>query len=246
MLCLHGQTLGTETLGATADDLGISSSHITFNQQKESDRLSGLGFLQRTGIQYHWENQGYANFDAFLATLRQSKRKSIRQVSLQLLSGSLKQVSFDLLRFLGWERYAVYLYTAEGCVRFGFCAQERKAIAKSGLTVTRRGGHDLKPSHWDRFYEFYRDTTDRKWGSAYLTRDFFQEMGFVLGDHVLLVVAQEGGPDSPLVAGALNLIGSDAIYGRNWGCAWGTNTKHLHFEMCYYQVNTTSPCEAAY
>lgn len=96
-------------------------------------------------------------------------------------------------------------------------------------------GLDLKPSHWDQFYEFYRNTTDAKWGSAYLTREFFQELGVTMAEHVLLVVAQEGEEESPLVAGALNLIGSEAIYGRNWGCSWGCNVKHLHFEMCYYQ-----------
>ena len=77
---------------------------------------------------------------------------------------------------------------------------------------------------------------DMKWGSAYLTPDFFQELGTTMGEHVLLVVAQEGDEDSPLVAGALNLIGSDAIYGRNWGCAYSCRVKHLHFELCYYQV----------
>lgn len=68
--------------GHGADNYKISSTHITFNQQAEWDRLSELGFLQRSGIQYHWDNPGYPSFDDFLGTLKQSKRKNIRQASL--------------------------------------------------------------------------------------------------------------------------------------------------------------------
>lgn len=75
---------------------------------------------------------------------------------------------------------------------------------------------------------------DKKWGSAYLTRDFFDQLQASMPDRVLLVMAFEG--DKP-VAGALNLIGSRALFGRNWGCAWGLNVKFLHFELCYYQVD---------
>ena len=75
---------------------------------------------------------------------------------------------------------------------------------------------------------------DKKWGSAYLTRDFFDQLQASMPDRVLLVMAFEG--DKP-VAGALNLIGSRALFGRNWGCAWDLDVKFLHFELCYYQVN---------
>ena len=75
---------------------------------------------------------------------------------------------------------------------------------------------------------------DKKWGSAYLTQDFFDQLQASMPDRVLLVMAFEG--DKP-VAGALNLIGSRALFGRNWGCAWGLNVKFLHFELCYYQVD---------
>lgn len=78
---------------------------------------------------------------------------------------------------------------------------------------------------------------DRKWGSAYLTRDFFTELGATMGDRVLLVVAyDESYSDEKPVAGALNLIGSEALFGRNWGCKFGDRYKHLHFELCYYQA----------
>lgn len=81
---------------------------------------------------------------------------------------------------------------------------------------------------------------DRKWGQAYLTRDFFQRLGETMSNEVLLVVASEGGPGSPLVAGALNLIGSRTLFGRNWGSCYGRDIKNLHFELCYYQVPPSS------
>lgn len=81
-----------------------------------------------------------------------------------------------------------------------------------------------------------------RWGSPYLTRDFFHIMGSKMGDQVLLVVAEEG---DELVAGALNLIGGDTLFGRLWGCHPRTYYPSLHFEACYYQVHmlTTSFCE---
>lgn len=78
---------------------------------------------------------------------------------------------------------------------------------------------------------------DRKWSSAYLTKEFFLELGASLGDRVLLIVAYDDKYRSDLpVAGALNLVGSDALFGRNWGCRFGDRYKHLHFELCYYQA----------
>lgn len=98
---------------------------------------------------------------------------------------------------------------------------------------------------------------DRKWGSAYLTRDFFLRLSANLGDRVLLICAFECPADDAsitnedlaarperMVAAALNLVGSHAIYGRNWGCARGTHYKHLHFELCYYQVCAISELRA--
>lgn len=78
---------------------------------------------------------------------------------------------------------------------------------------------------------------DRKWGSRYLTKDFFKRLGDTMSDRVLLVVAYDDAfdPDLP-VAAALNLVGSHALVGRNWGCRFGSRYKHLHFELCYYQA----------
>ncbi|XVF23133.1 hypothetical protein REPUB_Repub13aG0011500 [Reevesia pubescens] len=111
--------------------------------------------------------------------------------------------------------------------------QERKKISVQNLTMKQLRGYEIKANHWDSFYKFYRSTTDNKWGSPYLTRDFFHEMGSKMGDQVLLVVAEEG---DELVAGALNLIGGDSLFGRLWGCHPQVYYPSLHFEACYYQA----------
>lgn len=77
---------------------------------------------------------------------------------------------------------------------------------------------------------------DRKWGSAYLTRSFFKHLAESMGDRVMLMVAYDANRGDEVVAGALNLVGSKALYGRNWGCRSGAFYKYLHFELCYYQA----------
>ena len=97
--------------------------------------------------------------------------------------------------------------------------------------MRRLTGDDITPAHWDAFYDFYLDTASRKWGSPYLNREFFEEIGARLADRILLVMAfRDGRP----VAGALNLFSDEAIYGRNWGCS--EDHPFLHFECCYYQA----------
>jgi predicted N-acyltransferase len=109
--------------------------------------------------------------------------------------------------------------------------KERQRIAESDIEMVTLTGGDLKPEHWDVFFRFYIDTSDRKWGSPYLTKDFFQRIGRTMADRIVLIMARRNGN---WVAGALNLLGSDALYGRNWGC--GADFKFLHFETCYYQA----------
>jgi len=109
--------------------------------------------------------------------------------------------------------------------------RERRNVAESGLQIRALTGGDLQPQHWDAFYRFYLDTYDRKWGGPYLTRDFFARLHETMADRVLLVMAEADGRP---VAGALNLIGREALYGRNWGCV--ADYKFLHFEACYYQA----------
>ena len=109
--------------------------------------------------------------------------------------------------------------------------KERRAFAEHGVRLSTLTGDAIEEHHWDAFYRFYRDTSDRKWGSAYLNREFFSLLGARLGKRVVLMVAEAGGR---LVAGALNLCGADTLYGRYWGCAEAY--KFLHFEACYYRA----------
>jgi predicted N-acyltransferase len=109
--------------------------------------------------------------------------------------------------------------------------KERREMAESGIEMVTLTGGDLKPEHWDVFFRFYIDTSDRKWGSPYLTRSFFKQIGRTMADRIVLIMARRHGE---WVAGALNLLGSDALYGRNWGCSG--DFRFLHFETCYYRA----------
>lgn len=109
--------------------------------------------------------------------------------------------------------------------------KERERANGQGLTIHSLTGPAIEPRHWDAFYRFYLDTVDRKWAQAYLTRDFFRLIGETMADRILLIMAEDRGE---LVAGALNLIGRDTLYGRNWGCAG--EYRFLHFEACYYRA----------
>jgi predicted N-acyltransferase len=119
-----------------------------------------------------------------------------------------------------------------------FASRKRKAIKRerrealgAGLAIDVLTGGDIKTRHWDAFFAFYMDTGSRKWGSPYLTRAFFDHLGAAMADRVLLVMARRG---ERYVAGALNILGDDAIYGRHWGTI--ERLPFLHFELCYYQA----------
>ncbi|HZH27452.1 MAG TPA: GNAT family N-acetyltransferase [Azospirillaceae bacterium] len=170
---------------AAARQMGVSSAHVTFPTEADWTRLGEAGWLQRTGQQFHWYNDGYADFDAFLDALNARKRKAIRR--------------------------------------------ERRSVAESGVELSILTGPALKAEHWDAFYRFYVDTGGRKWGSPYLNRAFFHRLGEVMGDKVALIM---GRLDGRWVCGALNLIGTDTLYGRNWGAV--VHVPFLHFEACYY------------
>lgn len=170
-----------------AQQLGVVTVHVTFPTAAQAARCVDQGWLQRTGTQYHWDNHGYADFEAFLASLNSRKRKAIKK--------------------------------------------ERRAVTEAGIAMHVLTGDDLRPEHWDRFYQFYRNTSDRKWGTPYLNRAFFDLLHQRLRHRVALVMAEE---DGTWVAGALNLIGTDTLYGRNWGC--DGRYRFLHFEACYYQA----------
>ncbi|TYO89539.1 GNAT family N-acetyltransferase [Oceanicella actignis] len=108
--------------------------------------------------------------------------------------------------------------------------RERREGAE-GLRIRRLTGEDIRPEHWDAFWRFYQDTGARKWGRPYLTRAFFEEAHAHLRDDILLILAErEGRP----IAGALNFIGREALFGRWWGCL--ERRPFLHFELCYHQA----------
>ena len=116
-------------------------------------------------------------------------------------------------------------------------SRKRKAIRKEraraveGLTIRHLTGAEITEAHWDAFWAFYQDTGSRKWGRPYLTRPFFSLLGEAMGNRVLLMFAERDGRP---IAGALNMIGGDALYGRYWGCV--EDVPFLHFELCYYQA----------
>jgi predicted N-acyltransferase len=165
----------------------ISSLHVNFPETNDLEALTEAGFLQRMGQQFHWTNDGFRDFDDFLAALNSRKRKAVKK--------------------------------------------ERREALAPGLEIDVLTGADLKPRHWDAFYEFYLATSDRKWGSAYLNRRFFALIGERMPEKIVLIMARHG---ADYVAGAFNLLGTETIYGRNWG-SYG-DYKFLHFECCYYQA----------
>ena len=121
----------------------------------------------------------------------------------------------------------------------GLASRKRKAVRKEraeaqsipGLTIEHITGRDITEAHWDAFFEFYMETGSRKWGRPYLNRKFYSLLGEAMAERCLLVMAQR---DGRYIAGALNLIGGDCLYGRYWGAI--EHHPFLHFELCYYQA----------
>ena len=109
--------------------------------------------------------------------------------------------------------------------------KERAAALAQGIELEWVTGSDLTEAHWDTFFAFYTDTGSRKWGTPYLTRAFFSLIGETMRDEILLVLAKREGR---AIAGALNFIGADTLFGRYWGAV--EEHPHLHFEVCYYQA----------
>ena len=165
---------------------GLSSAHITFLDDAGTAECERRGWLIRHGVQYHWFNRGYGDFEDFLGALASRKRKAIRK---------------------------------------------ERAAARDGFEFAALKGSDIGMAEWDAMWAFYQDTGSRKWGRPYLTRAFFDRIGESMGDKVLLLLAYRNGI---AVAGALNLIGPDTLYGRYWGTI--SDAPFLHFELCYYQA----------
>jgi hypothetical protein len=164
----------------------MSSAHITFIDEPGAAECERRGWLIRHGVQYHWFNRGYSNFEDFLGALSSRKRKTLRK---------------------------------------------ERAAAWEGLEFRALRGEEIGVADWDAMWAFYQDTGSRKWGHPYLTREFFDLVGERMGDAVLLFLACRAGQP---IAGALNFVGTDTLYGRYWGCT--EEVPFLHFELCYYQA----------
>ena len=170
-----------------ADQSGLSSAHFLFTDPLDTQAMREAGLLMRMGCQYHWENQGFRDFEDFLDAFNSKKRKQIKR--------------------------------------------ERRLAKETGFEVCFTRAKDLTESQWRSFYAFYCETYDRKWGSPYLTLEFFLQIAETMPERVSPVIAQN---NNALQAGALCLHGKDTLYGRNWGCREYHSA--LHFEMCYYQT----------
>jgi predicted N-acyltransferase len=165
---------------------GLSSAHVTFIDEAGAAECERHGWLIRHGVQYHWVNRGYANFDEFLGVLSSRKRKTIHK---------------------------------------------ERAAAIEGIEIRALRGGEIGPAEREAMWDFYQDTGSRKWGRPYLTREFFELVSERMGDKLLLFLAYRG---SLPIAGALNFIGPDTLYGRYWGCS--EDVRFLHFELSYYRA----------
>ncbi|MBZ9681165.1 MULTISPECIES: GNAT family N-acetyltransferase [unclassified Mesorhizobium] len=130
----------------------------------------------------------------------------------------------------GFSTYDDFLATLASRKRKAMRKERREALA-DGISIDWLTGKDLTEKAWDDFFAFYMDTGSRKWGRPYLNRQFFSLIGERMADDILLVMARRNGR---YIAGAINFIGSDALYGRNWGCI--EDHPYLHFEVCYHQA----------
>ncbi|MCE8508641.1 N-acetyltransferase [Ruegeria pomeroyi] len=182
-----GQSALVQGAVQLAANNNVSSLHVTFCTEAEAEAGAEMGLMHRVSQQFHWVNDGYADFDGFLAALSSRKRKAIRK--------------------------------------------ERAQAQGFGGQIRALTGSDLRPEHWDAFWRFYQDTGARKWGSPYLTRAFFDIAHQTMADDMVLVLAERDGVP---VAGALNFIGREALFGRYWGCV--EHHPCLHFELCYYRA----------
>lgn len=188
-----------------ADEYSASSVHITFCSEDDASTLTGDG-----------RGRGGPKPDMLLRTGMQyhwhnAKADGTQYTSFDDFLGALTQKRRNAIR------------------------KERRGVARAGYSCRRLRGTEITPALWEAFYTFYQDTTSRKWGRAYLTREFFLGLSEAMGDSVMLVVAQED-ESGEVVAAALNIVGAEGLYGRNWGCKPGLEVKGLHMCVCYYEA----------
>ena len=169
-----------------AKKINVSSLHFNFIKNT-SQWKNNREIMLRSGIQYHWKNNDYNNFDEFLESLSSRKRKIIKR--------------------------------------------ERLCISDNDLRVKLLNGDSIKEEHIQFFYDCYLDTTGRKWGSTYLSKEFFYDLLLNFKDKILLVMAFH---ENNKIASAINFLSKSHLYGRLWGAKY--EIPFLHFELCYYQA----------
>ncbi|PPR76946.1 MAG: hypothetical protein CFH01_01762, partial [Alphaproteobacteria bacterium MarineAlpha2_Bin1] len=165
----------------------FSSAHFNFTSNKDNEIFLNKSFLSRIGIQFHWSNDNYVDFNDFLLHLSSRKRKSI--------------------------------------------IKERKNSLKGEVEIYTFTGKDIIQEHIEAFYKFYIDTSSKKWGIPYLNHNFFKLVNEKIKNKIVLIMAKK---KEEWVAGAMNFLGNNTLYGRYWGCL--EEHKFLHFEICYYQA----------
>ncbi|PPR46586.1 MAG: hypothetical protein CFH19_01114 [Alphaproteobacteria bacterium MarineAlpha5_Bin9] len=176
-----------ENIITLSSKLEISSIHFNFLTKEEINNTSINNIMLRKGIQFHWENQNFKDFNDFLAKLTSRKRKLINK--------------------------------------------ERKCLIDNNLEVEILTGNTIRNNHWDFFYKCYLNTTSKKWGAKYLNREFFRIIGELMPHKIVLILAKN---EKNYIAGALNFIDNESLYGRLWGST--EHIPYLHFEICYYQA----------
>lgn len=181
----------------------------------------------------------------YAAPLLRAAEQLCRQNGLSSAHATfIEPAQLDYFRRAGWlmRRDIQFHWHNRGYADFGdflaaLSSAKRKAIrkeraaARALVEIRRLSGGEIEPRHWDAFWTFYLDTGARKWGTPYLTRSAFDLLAERMGDSLLLVLAFADGEP---VAGALNFIGENVLYGRYWGCS--RDIRFLHFELCYYQA----------
>ena len=131
----------------------------------------------------------------------------------------------------GYETFDNFLAALSSRKRKNIKKERKTALQEGAITIDRLMGDEISERVWDRFFAFYMDTGARKWGTPYLTREFFTLVAKAMPKRTLLIMAKR---DEEYIAGAINFIGDDCLYGRHWGCL--EDHPCLHFEVCYYQA----------
>lgn len=182
----------------------------------------GMSVLVQGAVQIATDNQ-ISSLHATFCT--EAEAQAGQEMGLMVRTG--QQFHWEDQSFGGFDGFLASLSSRKRKT----IRKERRQARDFGGTITAYSGDDIQPEHWDAFWQFYQDTGARKWGSPYLTRQFFDIAQEELRGDIALVLAER---DGRAVAGALNFIGRETLFGRYWGC-----TEHhpcLHFELCYYRA----------